>query len=301
MTRVTLLIAFLVVAACNAVPGASGTPGATTVPTSGPPASPTIVPTAPPTPSPSPTQSADPTVAVVKIEQKGGMLPPWETLRFYPSVALYADGRLITQGPQIDIYPGPALPNLQVTQLTQAGVQQVLDWAAEAGLQGPDRQLGELLLDAGQTVFTVVSAEGTHRTSVTDLSASDPEIGALRQFQDLMTNLRGFLGDDVVGDDQPYVFDRLRVISSEVDPANVVDPELSSTKEWPLDVPLAQLGKSISEPANYRCAEIAGDDLASLLPLLQQANELTMWQSEGTLYQLQLRPLLPDEEVCPEF
>jgi gas vesicle protein len=57
---------------------------------------------------------------VVKIEQVGGFIAPWVTLGRYPTVVLYADGRLIMEGPQIEIYPGPALPNLQVTQLTPA-------------------------------------------------------------------------------------------------------------------------------------------------------------------------------------
>ena len=224
------------------------------------------------------------------------MLPPWVTLGFYPTVVLYADGRLIMQGPQIEIYPGPALPNLQVTHVSQAGVEQVLTWAEEAGLKGPDRQLGELLLDAGQTVFTVVSPDGTHHTSVTDLSASDPEIRAVAHFQEVMLDLRSWIPDEIAGADEPYAFDRLRVISSEADPAAIVDPQLSSTLEWPLDTPLADLGTSMSEPANYRCGLIEGDDLAALMPLLQQANELTLWQSDDTLYQLELRPLLPDEE-----
>ena len=309
MTRVTRapalgVICLLLLAACTGLPAATAGPSQSTEPTSPPTANPTTSPTTNPItaqPTSAPTPAVDVSQAVVKIEQVGGMLPPWETLGFYPSVALYDDGRLITQGPQIDIYPGPALPNLQVTQLTQDGVLQVLDWAAEAGLTGPDRQLGEPSFDAGQTVFTVTSAAGTHRSSVPDLSLSDPDIGALRQFQDLMMNLRAFLGDDVVGDDQPYAFDRLRVISMLADPGNVVDPELGSTLEWPLDEPLATLGTSISEPANYRCGSIEGDDLAALMPLLQQANELTLWQSEKELYQLELRPLLPDEEACPEI
>ena len=239
--------------------------------------------------------------AVVKIEQLGGMLPAWETLRFYPSVVLYADGRLITEGPQIDIYPGPALPNLQVTHLTQAGVQQVLDWAAEAGLQGPDRQLGEPMMDAGQTVFTVVSADGTHHSSVPDLSLSDPDVGALRQFQDLMMNLRSYLADDIVGDDEPYAFDRLRVIAGPADPTTIVDPQLATTLEWPLDTSIADLGTRISDPASWSCGVVQGEDLIALRPLLDQANELTIWISDGNEYVLRLHPMLPDEEPCPGF
>jgi hypothetical protein len=237
-------------------------------------------------------------VAVVRIEQKGGLLPQWETLRWFPTVVLYDDGRLIVQGPQIEIYPGPALPNLQVTHLTQAGIDQVLAWAKEAGLHGPDRQLGEQMMDAGSTVFTVVSTDGTHQTSVTDMTASGADIGAVNQFQNVMLDLRTYLPNDVVGDDEPYAFDRLRLISFAADPTTI-DPQLSTTIEWPLDQPISALGDSLSEPANYRCALIDGADLQTLMPLFERSNELTLWQSEDTLYQFYLRPLLPDEEACP--
>ena len=86
----------------------------------------------------------------------------------------------------------------------------MLAWAEEAGLHGPDRQLGEIGFDSGSTVFTVVSPQGTHHTSVADMSASDAEVGAVRQFQDIMLDLRTWLADDIVGDDAPYAFDRLR-------------------------------------------------------------------------------------------
>jgi hypothetical protein len=323
MTRMTArlrrpalsLIALLTLAACNslpaATPAATATPGSTSAPSASPTTGPSTNPTAAPasqpiatpgiTPAPTATSGVGSTTAVVKIEQVGGMLAPWETLRFYPSVVLYEDGRLITQGPQIDIYPGPALPNLQVTHLSAAGVEQVLTWAEEAGLKGPDRQLGEPSFDAGQTVFTVVTSDGAHQTSVPDLSVSDPEVGALRQFQDVTTNLRGYLGDDVVGDDVPYAFDRLRVISGAADPSTVVDPELATTLQWRLDTPIADLGSDISEPSNWKCGVVEGDDLATLRPLLDQANELTIWESDGNQYVLRLHPLLPDEDACPTF
>ena len=226
-------------------------------------------------------------------------MPPWETLRWYPSVVLYGDGRLIMQGPQMDIYPGPALPNLQVTRLSQVGVEQVLAWAKEAGLNGPDRQLGPQILDAGSTVFTIVSADGTHRTSITDMSGADAQIGAARQFQEIVQNVRAWLADEVAGDDAPYAFDRLRLISFPSDPQNLPDPGMANTVDWPLDTPLSTLGTSWGEPAEYRCALIEGEDLTDLRPMLQQANELTLWRSDDVTYQLYLRPLLPDEEACP--
>jgi hypothetical protein len=238
----------------------------------------------------------------VRIEQTGGMMPPWETLRWYPSVAFYADGRLITQGPQVELYPGPALPSLVVTHFSQDAIDQVLQWAAQAGLQGPDRQLGPMILDAGSTVFTVVHAAGTtHHTSVTDLSANDPEIGALRQFQDVMSNLRQWLADDVASDETPYLFDRLRVISFPADLASLPDPQFAQTVDWPLSSP-ATRGQSWGEPADYRCWELTGDDLETVRALFSQANELTLYRADDDVtYQFSLHPLLPDDEACPGF
>jgi len=251
-----------------------------------------------PTSEPTATPTTDSDQAVVRIEQKGGFMAPWVTLANYPTVVLYEDGRLILQGPQIEIYPAPALPNLQVTHLTTAGVEQVLEWAAEAGLKGPDRQLGPMIIDAGATVFEVTRADETHRTSVSDLSADDPEVAAVNRFQNVMLDIRSYLPNDVVGDDQPYAFDRLRLISSEADPATVAQ-EGASTVDWPLDTPIAELGTSLSDPPNQRCALIEGEDLQTLMPLFQQTNQLTLYSSEDKLYQVTLRPLLPDEEACP--
>lgn len=295
LTRMTVRSTQLLLAALSlTLVACAGQPGASPTPTGSPP------PSATPAPTPSPSPIADGATVVLRIEQTGGMMPPWETLRWYPSVVLYADGRLIMQGPQIAIYPGPALPNLQVTHLSADGVAQVLQWAAQAGLEGPDRQLGPMILDAGELVFTVTTPAGTHRTSVTDMSAGDPEIGAVRQFQGLMGDLRAWLADEIVGDDTPYVADRLRVISFPADAANQPDPNLVTTLAWPLE-PMATHGTSYGEPAEYRCVLIEGDDLATLMPLLQQSNELTLWESEDATYQIYAHPLLPDDLPCPGF
>jgi hypothetical protein len=240
-------------------------------------------------------------VAVIRIEQTPGMLPPWESMRWYPTVALYGDGRLITQGPQLDLYPGPALPNLQVTHFSQHAVEQALAWAAEAGLHGEDRRLGAPIMDAGALLFTIVSPEGTHHTSITGDDASDPQVSAAREFQDVMTSLATWLPDDVASDPAPYQFDRMRVIAFQADPASLPDPSLATTVDWPLQTDLATLGASGSEPAQYRCFELTGDDLATALPVFAAANELTLYESAGVTYQLYLHPLLPDDEACPGF
>ena len=227
-------------------------------------------------------------------------MPPWETMRWYPTVALYGDGRLITQGPQVELYPGPALPNLQVTHFSQHAVDQALAWAAEAGLHGEDRFLGPMLLDAGALVFTVVSADGTHHTSVSDLSVNDPAINALRQFQDVMTGLAQWLPEDVAGAAASYQWDRLRAISFPSDPASMPDPNMVHVVDWPLDR-LDSYPVAITAVLAYRCFELSGDDLATVRPIFESANELTLYRSADVTYQFYLHPLLPDDQACPGF
>ncbi|HYI22018.1 MAG TPA: hypothetical protein VEX62_05200 [Candidatus Limnocylindrales bacterium] len=300
LVRLNLVVLGLLLVACSGAPVASPTNQPTLAPTPGPTTGPTTAPTSSPSPSASAGASLDADLAVVKVEQTGGMLPPWETARWYPTAALYGDGRLIVQGPQIEIYPGPALPNLVVTHLSQAGVEQVLEWAAEAGLQGEDRQLGEAGFDSGVTVFTVETADGTHTTNVADMAAGDADVGALNQFVAVMTELPNYLPNEIASDPTPYIYDRLRVISFPVEAVDLPDPALATEVDWPLE-PLAELGTSFGEPDEYRCALIEGEDLETLRPMLEQANELTLWRSDDVTYQIYAHPLLPDDEPCPGF
>jgi hypothetical protein len=235
---------------------------------------------------------------VVRIDQTGRMIPLWDTFRWYPSAALYADGRLITQGPQVELYPGPALPNLLATYLTKRSVEQVLQWAAEAGVGGEDRTLGQAGFDTGETVFTVVTVDGTHRTGVTDMASDNPAVAALREFQDVLLNLRAWLADGIASAEAPYVADRLRLIALPADPNSISDHDLATLLDWPLE-PLATFGTSFGEPAEYHCALVEGAELSGLWPLLQQANELSLWRSDDVIYQIYLHPLLPDDEACP--
>jgi hypothetical protein len=69
--------------------------------------------------------------------------------------------------------------------------------------------------------------------------------------------------------------------------------------DWPLDESLASVGTLIDEGSGRRCAEISGADLVTLNPVIAQANELTLWRSDGATYSVQFHPLLPDEEGCP--
>jgi hypothetical protein len=226
-----------------------------------------------------------------------------------PALSLYGDGRLVTPGAQIAIFPGPAMPALQMARVTEAGMQRILRAARSAGLLGPDRHYDYPgVADAGTTTFTVVAGGGIHRISAYALSeASDLSLVPAdeREPRRLMAAfqqdlyVRGRLGADVAGPDQPYVPAAIRIVSSVSDPRNADDPNLVKIVDWPLARGLATFG----EPrlgGTVRCGAIDGADLQRAGPVLTSSHQLTFWRSEGRFYQLQLRPLLPDEQPgCP--
>jgi hypothetical protein len=185
-----------------------------------------------------------------------------------------------------------------VTVLTPEGVAQVLEWAANAGLQGEDRFLGQLMPDAPVTIFTVVRGDQVHSTTVTDLSAADPEVGAVARFQDLMLSITQWLPNDIVSEGEPYQWDRLQILAAPADPAQQPDPQLVTISEWPLQ-DLATVGILIDEGGGHRCAVVEGSELDALRPALATANELTLWRSEGATYSIQFHPLLPGDPPCP--
>jgi hypothetical protein len=71
---------------------------------------------------------------VVQVEWTGGFVPYEYLFTSLPLFTLLGDGRVIVQGPVTAIYPGPALPNLQVRSLTEEGIQAVLFRLTESGL-----------------------------------------------------------------------------------------------------------------------------------------------------------------------
>ena len=239
----------------------------------------------------------------MRVEHTGGFVPQESLLTHYPMAVLYADGRLITQGAVPAIYPGPALPSLIQTQLTQAGVADILQAARTAGLSGPNQKLGEPMPDVGQLVFTVVYPDGTsHQTTLYPQlgePSPSPDVQALLDFESLLTDPRASMPDQVLGSDQPYNFDRLRVISRPGSRQNAPDPSLVTVKDWPLGS-LATIGAPISQfGADYRCIAVSGVNLATLLPDVQASNQATLWKSDGQLYSVIFHPLLPDDPDCP--
>ncbi len=284
----------------------SATPGPTTTPGGG---------SATPTATPFVEAITHPTGAnelVLRQEVGGGLVAPGWILSELPTVSIYGDGRIVTQGPQIEIYPGPALPNLRVLRVSEAGLQRILAAAAEAGLMGDDvTYLYPVIADAPTTTFWVDAGGAQHRTSAyalglgEDTSVISPEDAAARAdlvaFAEKLGDIPAWLGDDVVSADAPYAFDAIRIYAQEAEPVTQDQGIEPTIADWPLATPLSTFGEPFRagvEPP-MRCGVVTGDELATLRPALEAANQLTYWRSGGATYQLILRPLLPDEAGCP--
>lgn len=271
--------------------------------------SPTATPAASPTVEPIDHPTGDDEM-ILTIAWEGGFVMPEEIVRRLPLFALLGNGCVVTQGPQIEIYPQPALPNLQQTCLTEEGVQQVLQAAKDAGLLDGDAEYRyDMIADAPWTVFTL-NANGTTTTvrayalAEGEQTTGTPEADAARQkladLQNKLGDLRSWLPATAFdGEEQPYDVTRMQLI---VDPVGEDDADAPEDIEiqrldWPLATPLADLGEPYPFE-DWRCTVVEGDDLATLMEQLQGANRLTQWQSGDAEYRLIPRPLLPGEAGC---
>ena len=76
----------------------------------------------------------DPDASVVQVRSEDGFAPVEWVLGRGPTYTLLADGRLISEGPVIAIYPGPLLPNYLVGQINVDQMNSVLELVDKIGL-----------------------------------------------------------------------------------------------------------------------------------------------------------------------
>lgn len=248
-----------------------------------------------------PTESAD---VLLRISTEGGFIPVEYSLTHIPEFTLFGDGTVIVTGPMIEIYPQPALPNLQTTSLSEEAVQKVLAAAKEAGLMANNKDYGQPTVADAATTTIVVNAEGQSYTSRIYALGFEQDAG-----QSLTTDqkkdraavsdfiARSFdLGVFQVGttDWQEYEFAALAIYVMPIDPGFQDYSDVQPNRlDWPL-VDLSALGEPV-QPQGFKRLVVSGEDLKTLQPLLDQATQITLWISGDSEYHLYFRPLLPSE------
>jgi hypothetical protein len=244
---------------------------------------------------------------VLRVEYQGGFVPYGFTLSSVPTWSLFGDGTLITQGPQVEIYPQPALPSLARTPISEDGVQAILQATRDAGLMDGDANYGdECIADATTTVFTTYANGSRSVVSAYALDAGEPAgtcgstqdakaRAALGEFQVKLGDLTSWLPRGSVGQETPFDPTEMRVY---VLPYRH-DPQLPQEAiDWPVETPLSTFGEPVANDPQTRCGVVAGDEFERVYAAAQSANQLTPWMSNGEKYGLILRPLLPDEHGC---
>jgi hypothetical protein len=257
------------------------------------------------TPEPGPVGEAP----VLRVTQVGGFAAPSATLSRIPMISVYDDGRVITEGPQILIFPAPALPSVQVTTITAEAVRTLVKKATEAGVQNNANLGRPSVADAPSTRITVVTDAGTQTVEAEALHEAMPNDPALnggqraarqklRTFLEQLTDLEGTLGAGQVKGTAPYTPAAIAAIAT---PWKAVDePGISAppAREWPGP---ALPGESAGAGTEVGCATVHGDAVAAVLAGAKDANALTPWTSGGRQWTVVLRPLLPDEAGCADL
>ncbi|MFC0532516.1 hypothetical protein [Phytohabitans kaempferiae] len=250
----------------------------------------------------------DPDAVAVRVDYTGGFLTPADNIARLPAVTVYGDGRAIVQGPTPAIYPGPALPNLQVLQLSAAEVDKLVDRAAAAGV-GTATDLGQPpVADAPSTRFTVDTEAGPATTEVYALNeAADAgsgltadQLAARRKLLDLLSavsDLPTTLGK-ATGGEQPYQATALAAIATPYTAPDAAIGKDQPAVAWPGP---ALPGTSAGKGLETGCVTVTGDDVAKVLAAAGKANAATPWTSGDRKWTVVLRPLLPDETDCADL
>lgn len=240
---------------------------------------------------------------VLRVESTGGFVSPSVTAARLPLVSLYADGRVLSEGPVAQIFPGPALPNLQENRIDQGAVQDVVDRAVAAGVTETSDLGSPPIADATSIRFTLVTASHTYVREAYALSETPGDgAGLTEQQQAARAKLSDFLASVTdlpakAGDSAPYA---PAAIAAVVTPWNDQqnDPPQPDVA-WPGP---ALPGEPTGGLPDASCVTATGDQAQALLTAATSASASTPWTTaDGTRWSVTLRPLLPDESGCTDL
>jgi hypothetical protein len=257
---------------------------------------------------------------VLRVATQGGFIGPGVLFTSFPGFSLLGDGRVIVPGAQIELYPGPALPAVNVRRLTEAGIQAILDEVLKTGVFSASaeyRGAQNVVADAPDTVFTLeangrqvtvlVYGLGTLPEGNTHTGISAEELAthaALLHLSERLMNLDAWLPANAWADPDwtPFQPDALRLLVRNAD----ADPPDGSgignqLVNWLTSDDPAAFGTPAGALPDARCGVVSGPDVAVWYRALSAANQLTRFTHAGHRYEVSVRFMLSDEELtCPD-
>lgn len=237
----------------------------------------------------------DPDDVVLQITSEGGFVPLEVSLNNGPRYTVLGDGRLVYQGAQIMIFPGPLVPPYMVAQLSESQLDAVLAMVEDIGLPDiedeTDDSAMDTVADASTEVITYRDDAGEHRFAVYALGIEESPSARNEAFLELISTFDRFTAE---AEAEPYRPERVRVLAG----AGFVDPELADTRPWPLDD--TDFSDWSALDVGWHCTALAGEVPA----VFTDATQATTWEppaASGDTDPLMLlvRPLLPGESDCP--
>jgi hypothetical protein len=253
--------------------------------------------TADPITESAPASAGDATV-LVRIAQEGGFVPAGYAYGRLPDVTVYADGRVISNGPVPAIAPGPALPNLQVIKITPERARQWADDAVKAGVKSGADLGAPGVADIPDTVLTATSGGKTETVRVTALHQAQPNDPNLTTAQQAarkkLAAYADALNEFTAGTTSPapeaWKPATLAALAQRYVAAD--DGLKQSPQDWPGP---ALPGPELSPGTGLHCVAVSGAAKDKLWEAAGKANLRTPWISGGKQWQVTFRPLLPDE------
>ena len=260
---------------------------------------------------PSPEPRPHPTTVVLQVSEVGGFTTPALLAARLPTVTVYSDGRVITDGPVMAVFPAPALPNLQLYQLDDGGVRELVDRALAAGVAETTDLGHPPVADAtstrfavragGETVTREVYALGIGRSDLRPdgpVGVTEEQAAARTRLSELVEALRNpgeVLGAERVAGPERY---QPEAVAALVSPYAEPTPDLAQPAQpWP--GPLLP-GEPIAP--GVTCVTATGEQADAVLDAAADASAATPWTSaDDTRWSVVLRPLLPHESGCEDL
>ena len=232
---------------------------------------------------------------VVQYAGGGGGMPRELALLQTPNVLVSGDGRVFGPGAQIEIYPGPLLPAVQVQPITEEGIQAILAAADEAGMFAQiDYEQPTNIADAS-TAQVTINVDGqtyVHEAYALGLAnpggageETTPERQALADFIAQLMDLPTLVGAEQLGEQSLFEADEYGVEALVVDDLSVygTDGIEPTVVDWPAEATVRLADAST-------CTVVAASEVGETLVA---ANQLTFFAEAGVTYQVLAKPILP--------
>ena len=238
---------------------------------------------------------------VIEVSVGGGLAPaPVRVSDSLPRVWISADGRYLRQTSEPS--SSPALAALEERQISEAALTGLLDDARAAGLFADKPEYGTpRIMDAMVTRIVIVTEGVRREVRISALGYPNPGLddaavaarARLSQFLDVLQNPERL---DGAGRPASYRPTELAVF--------VLGPADASAPDTPASWPLGDLGTA-GTPTDWpvgsaRCLVVTGGELDSVVTAAAGVGRFAPWRSGDGLWDIALRPLLPDEHRCAD-